>query len=48
MISNAAKNFNILAISLNFQQSCVDDLIKLFLDLYLNKILNLSIKSFFS
>jgi len=35
MMSNVAKNFDILAISLSVLYNCFDSLTKLFLDLYL-------------
>jgi len=47
MISNAAKSFNILATSLSVQHNYFDSPVKLFLDLYLEKFINTSIKLFF-
>jgi len=44
MMSNAAKNFDILATSLN---NYFDSLIKIFSDLYLVKFSDISAKSFF-
>jgi len=44
-MNNAAKNFDILAISLSILHNCFD-LIKLFLDLYLVKFLNTLANSF--
>jgi len=45
-MSNVAKNFDILATSLNVLYN-FDSLIKLFSDLYLAKFLNISAKSIF-
>jgi len=47
MMSNAAKNFNILATSLKILHNYFDDPTKLFLDLYLTEFLDVSAKSFF-
>jgi len=47
MISNVAKNLDILAISLNVLHYYFDSLIKLFSDLYFAKFLDTSAKSFF-
>jgi len=46
-MSNDAKNFYILATSLNVIHNYFDDPTKLFLDLYLVKSLNISAKLFF-
>jgi len=47
-MNNAAKNFDILTISLNVLYNYFDNPIKLFSDLYLVKFLNTSAKLFFS
>jgi len=47
MMSNAAKNFIILAISLKILHDYFDDPTKLFLDMYVTKFLAASAKSFF-
>jgi len=46
-VSNAAKNFNILATNLNVLQNYFDALTELFSSLYLAKFLDTSTKSFF-
>jgi len=48
MISNAAKNFDILATNLNVLYNYFDDLTKLSSNLYLAKFIEASAKSFFS
>jgi len=48
MINNAARNFVILATSLNVLHNYFDSSIKLFSDLYLAKFLDFSAKLFFS
>jgi len=48
MMSNVAKNFDILAIILNVLRNYFDIPIKLFSDLYLAKFLDTSVKLFFS
>jgi len=48
MISNAAKNFDILAISLSVLHNYFNGTIKFFSDVYLVKFLNTSVKLFFS
>jgi len=45
-MSNAAKNFDILAISLSILHNYFDSSIKLFQDLYLAKFLDISAKPF--
>jgi len=46
MMSDAAKNFDILATYLNVLHNYFDSLLKLFSDLYLTKFLNTSAKLF--
>jgi len=46
VISNAAKNFDILAISLNILHNYFDSSIKLFSNLYLPKFIEISVKFF--
>jgi len=47
IMSNAAKNFDILTTSLSVLHNYFDSLTKLFLDLYLAKFSDTSAKSFF-
>jgi len=47
MINNDAKDFHILATSLDVLHNYFDSLLKLFLDLYQTKFLDISAKPFF-